>query len=101
VCSRLRIALLPTEASYASADPASHEMFAWRAISTKPGKDGAASVDDWQVKSGWDDDGEKGGAGKVMQVLEREGALDVAVVCSRWYGGTMLGPMFVPSPQAA
>jgi putative IMPACT (imprinted ancient) family translation regulator len=40
-----------------------------------------------------DDDGEKGGALAIMRVLEKEAVLDVAVVCSRWYGGTLLGPM--------
>lgn len=75
-----------------SDDPASHEMFAWRVVSTKAGKDGS-SQDDFVVKSAFDDDGEKMGGQKILSTLEATGALDVAVVCSRWFGGQNLGPV--------
>ncbi|MDA9009472.1 YigZ family protein [Alphaproteobacteria bacterium] len=37
------------------------------------------------------DDGESGAGGVILNVLEGEQALDVAVVVTRWYGGKHLG----------
>lgn len=69
---------------------ADHEMMAFRTMSLKPGKTGLKE-DDWTVKVGSDDDSEKGGGSTIRRLLEDEIAVDVVVVCSRWYGGTMLG----------
>ncbi|GJN94405.1 hypothetical protein Rhopal_007485-T1 [Rhodotorula paludigena] len=69
-----------------------HEMLAWRCLALKPGKSGLESEDDWRVETGQDDDGEKGGANVIRDVLAQEGGVDVAIVVSRLYGGVMLGP---------
>lgn len=39
------------------------------------------------------DDGEQYGGSHLLKVLNEEGTVDVLVVCSRWFGGTMLGPI--------
>lgn len=39
-----------------------------------------------------DDDGEKKGSEAILKVLQDDQVLDVAVVVSRWFGGTMIGP---------
>lgn len=74
-----------------AADEASHEMLAWRCLVPKAGKDGSESEADWMLKTSFDDDGERWGGERILKVLERESAVDVAVVCSRWFGGTMIG----------
>lgn len=74
------------------ADPADHEMMGWRALSVKKGRSGI-SEDDFEVATGADDDGEKNGGSSILKVLEREKALDSCIVISRWFGGTMLGPV--------
>lgn len=66
-----------------------HEMLAWRCLALKPGKSGLESEDDWRVETGQDDDGEKGGANVIRDVLAQEGGVDVAIVVSRLYGGTL------------
>lgn len=38
-----------------------------------------------------DDDGERYGGDRVLKVLNEVGAVDVIVVCARWFGGDMLG----------
>lgn len=38
-----------------------------------------------------DDDGERYGGDRVLKVLNEVGAVDVLVVCARWFGGDMLG----------
>lgn len=38
-----------------------------------------------------DDDGERYGGDRVLKVLNEIGAVDVLVVCARWFGGDMLG----------
>lgn len=38
------------------------------------------------------DDGESGAGGVILNVLESEKAVDVAVIVTRWYGGKHLGP---------
>lgn len=73
-------------------DEASHEMLGWRVLVPKPGKDGTGSGDDWTLKVSSDDDGEKYGGTRILNVLEARKAVDVAVVVSRWFGGTMIGP---------
>ncbi len=64
--------------------PASHEMSAWRCMVLKPGKTGLGGPDDFQLKYGNDDDGEKYGSGKIAKVMQTEGILDAVVVVSRW-----------------
>ncbi|GAA5901593.1 YigZ family protein [Sporobolomyces salmoneus] len=70
-----------------------HEILAWRTMSLKVGKNGLGGEDDWTVKTGGDDDGEKGGSREVQSAIQKEAAVDVAVVVSRLYGGVMLGPV--------
>ncbi|KAF8343054.1 ribosomal protein S5 domain 2-like protein [Cantharellus anzutake] len=73
--------------------PATHEMSAWRCVMLKHGKTGLDGPDDFEEVMGHDDDGETYGSSRVLGVMEKEGVLDAVVVCSRWYGGTMLGPV--------
>ncbi len=40
-----------------------------------------------------EDDGERWGGDRVLKVAQLEGASDVLVVVSRWYGGELLGPV--------
>lgn len=61
-------------------------MLAWRTMSLKVGKNGLGE-DDWTVRTGGDDDGEKGGMREVHSAITKEAAVDVAVVVSRLYGG--------------
>ncbi|KDQ55249.1 hypothetical protein JAAARDRAFT_134366 [Jaapia argillacea MUCL 33604] len=75
------------------AKPASHEITAWRCMVLKEGKSGLEGPDDFEVRSGSDDDGEKYGGAKVLKVMQTEGVLDAVVIVSRWYGGIMLGPI--------
>lgn len=65
---------------------ADHEMYAARFMALRSGKDGTAP-EDWTSKLAGDDDGEKGGSSAIKRCLESSGAVDVAVVVSRWYGG--------------
>lgn len=74
-------------------DPASHNMAAWRFLTLKRGKDGLSGPDDFVVQSGSEDDGEKYGGQKILKAMETNGTVDAVVVCSRWFGGTMLGPV--------
>jgi len=54
------------------------------------------------LKEGSYDDGEKGGGGKVLAVLRRRNVTNIVVIVSRWFGGTMLGPVrFVHITNAA
>lgn len=66
---------------------ADHEMYAWRAVGLKPGKSGLSGEDDWTVKTGSEDDGEKGGGNTIRRAIEEAGGVDVVVVVSRYYGG--------------
>ncbi|KAK7676755.1 hypothetical protein QCA50_020278 [Cerrena zonata] len=72
---------------------ATHEISAWRCMSLKGGKSGLGGPDDFEVASGSDDDGEKYAGGRILKVMQAEGALDAVVIVSRWYGGEMLGPV--------
>ncbi len=60
---------------------ATHHMRAYRFVSTS----GAVSADN-------DDDGEDAAGGRLAALLEAMGACNVLVVCSRWFGGVLLGP---------
>lgn len=72
---------------------ADHEILGWRTMTLKIGKDGlSGDENDWTSKTGGDDDEEKNGSNTIRKCLEEVGAIDVAVVISRYYGGIMLGP---------
>ncbi|KAI0359567.1 ribosomal protein S5 domain 2-like protein [Trametes cingulata] len=73
--------------------PATHEIAAWRCMVLKPGKTGLGGPDDFEVVSGFDEDGEKYAGAKLLKVLTTEGVMDAVVVVSRWFGGEMLGPV--------
>ncbi|GAA6060581.1 hypothetical protein JCM10212_006816 [Sporobolomyces blumeae] len=70
-----------------------HEILAWRTMTLRVGRDGLKGEDDWTVRSGGDDDGEKQGASHVQAAIQASAAIDVAVVVSRLYGGILLGPV--------
>ncbi|EKM53376.1 uncharacterized protein PHACADRAFT_99607 [Phanerochaete carnosa HHB-10118-sp] len=71
---------------------ATHEMYAWRCMVLKQGKTGLGGEEEFEVKQGNEDDGEKFGSARVMKIMQAEGVIDAVVVVSRWYGGEMLGP---------
>ncbi|KAJ3918462.1 ribosomal protein S5 domain 2-type protein [Lentinula edodes] len=71
--------------------PATHEISAYRCMMLKPGKTGLAGPDDFELKTGYEDDGEQWAGIKVLKVMESLAVLDAVVICSRWYGGIMLG----------
>ncbi|KAJ6589820.1 ribosomal protein S5 domain 2-type protein [Mycena vulgaris] len=72
--------------------PASHEMSAWRCMVPKTGCSGLGGAEDFEVREGSADDGERWGGEKILTAMRKQGVIDAAVVVSRWYGGTMLGP---------
>ncbi|KAJ9120021.1 hypothetical protein QFC22_002918 [Naganishia vaughanmartiniae] len=51
------------------------------------------SESDYEAITASSDDGEQYGGAHLLKVLNEEGTVDVLVVCSRWFGGTMLGPI--------
>ncbi|KAJ4497224.1 ribosomal protein S5 domain 2-like protein [Lentinula lateritia] len=73
--------------------PATHEISAYRCMMLKPDKTGLAGPDDFELKTGYEDDGEQWAGIKVLKVMESLAVLDAVVICSRWYlyGGIMLG----------
>ena len=71
------LASLYADQSIASAD---HIIYAYR---TKEGPD---------VVSACSDDGEHGAGNRLVQLLEEEQATDIIVICTRWFGGTHIGP---------
>ncbi|KAI0827985.1 ribosomal protein S5 domain 2-like protein [Trametes gibbosa] len=73
--------------------PATHEIAAWRCMVLSTGKSGLGGPDDFEILSGYDDDGEKYAGGRIQKVMQAEGVIDAVVVVSRWYGGEMLGPV--------
>ncbi|EKD02717.1 hypothetical protein A1Q2_02947 [Trichosporon asahii var. asahii CBS 8904] len=68
-----------------------HRMWACRTLVLKEGRDGTQGEDDYQLLEAMDDDGERYGGDRVLKVLNEVGAVDVIVVCARWFGGDMLG----------
>ncbi|KAF8345996.1 ribosomal protein S5 domain 2-type protein [Amanita rubescens] len=72
--------------------PATHEIAAWRCMVLKPGSTGLCGPDDFELKHGHDDDGEKWAGNKVLKVMEDFAVIDAVVIVSRWYGGVLLGP---------
>jgi putative IMPACT (imprinted ancient) family translation regulator len=71
---------------------ATHEIFAWRCMVLKPGRNGLAGPEDFELVQGSKDDGESWAGGKVLKVMQNLAVIDAVVVVSRWYGGTLLGP---------
>ncbi|KAJ4483492.1 ribosomal protein S5 domain 2-like protein [Lentinula aciculospora] len=71
--------------------PATHEISAYRCMTLKPGRTGLVGPDDFELKTSYDDDGEQWAGIKVLKVMESLAVLDAVVICSRWYGGIMLG----------
>ncbi|CAK5281838.1 unnamed protein product [Mycena citricolor] len=72
--------------------PASHEMSAWRCMVVKQGSTGLGGPEDFEVREGSSDDGERWGGEKILGLMRKQGVLDAVVIVSRWYGGVMLGP---------
>lgn len=64
--------------------PASHEMSAWRCMILKHEKTGLGGPDDFELKTGNEDDGEQYSSGKILKVMQAEGIIDAVVVVSRW-----------------
>lgn len=63
---------------------ATHEMHAWRCMVLIPGRTGLGGPDDFQVRQGNEDDGEKYGSGRILKVMQAEGVIDAVIVVSRW-----------------
>ncbi|KAH8087808.1 ribosomal protein S5 domain 2-like protein [Cristinia sonorae] len=72
---------------------ATHEIAAWRCMVLKSGKSGLGGPEDFELRSGSEDDGEKYAGERVLRTMRSEGAMDAVVIISRWYGGEMLGPV--------
>lgn len=65
---------------------ASHEIAAWRCMALKPGRTGLQGADDdFEVKSGVQDDGENHGGKSALMAMASEAVLDAVVIVSRWY----------------
>lgn len=70
-------------------EDATHKMVAWR----KPSKQRSLrEPGTFLHETGYDDDGESYAGKKLAKVLE-EMNVEGAVVCARWYGGVLLGPV--------
>lgn len=81
--------------------PADHEMLVYRIMALKPGKRGEIDENDWVVKVGVEQDGEDNSGRAMRDAIEDEGGLDVAVVVSRFYGGTLPRTVsFVADPRS-
>ncbi|EIM24190.1 ribosomal protein S5 domain 2-like protein [Wallemia mellicola CBS 633.66] len=73
-----------------------HSITAYRYLGLKPRKSGL-SEDDFTLKSGYDDDGEKYAGKRILEQITTKTpygqTIDALIVVSRWYGGQMLGPI--------
>ncbi|EPQ31265.1 uncharacterized protein PFL1_01450 [Pseudozyma flocculosa PF-1] len=89
------VTLLPPQFANAPANKrgSSHDMYAYRVLSPKRGRAGLTGPDDFALHEEKEDDGEKWGGDRVLRVARDEGASDVLVIVSRWYGGELLGPV--------
>jgi hypothetical protein len=74
----------------------------------KPGKTGLGGPDDFELKTGYDDDGEQWAGikydcvlfsyqslspsflSRILKTMEAQAVLDAVVVCSRWYSRVLL-----------
>jgi putative IMPACT (imprinted ancient) family translation regulator len=63
---------------------ATHEIAAWRYMALKHERSGLGGPDDFELKTGSDDDGENWAGGKVLNVMQAEGVVDAVVIVSRW-----------------
>ena len=63
---------------------ATHEMSAWRCMVLKPGRSGLGGPEDFELRAGSDDDGEKYAGERVLKMMKTEGAMDTVVIISRW-----------------
>ncbi|KAF9228429.1 ribosomal protein S5 domain 2-like protein [Gyrodon lividus] len=70
-----------------------YEISAWRCMVLKAGRTGLGGPDDFELKTGYNDDGEQWAGSKVLKVMQAEGVIDAVVIVSRWFGGTLLGPV--------
>lgn len=68
-----------------------HNMWAYRTLTLIPNRKGTSETD-YTVKEASDDDGERWAGERLIKVMREEGAVDCLVICSRWFGGTLLGP---------
>ncbi|CBQ68969.1 conserved hypothetical protein [Sporisorium reilianum SRZ2] len=97
------VALLPPQ--FANAPPnkrgSSHDMYAYRVLELKRARSGLAGPDDFSLLEDKEDDGERWGGDRVLRVAREQGAADVLVVVSRWYGGELLGPVRFEHIEAA
>ena len=50
----------------------------------KPGSTGLCGPDDFELKHGYDDDGEKWAGDKVLKVMQDLAVIDAVVIVSRW-----------------
>ncbi|KAJ3113443.1 hypothetical protein HDU96_003383 [Phlyctochytrium bullatum] len=71
---------------------ATHNIRAWRYLNLRPGRSGE-SEEDFIVMEGFEDDGEQWAGSKLLKLMQVSGACDCVVVCTRWYGGELLGPV--------
>lgn len=51
----------------------------------KPGSTGLSGPDDFELKGGFDDDGEKWAGNRVLKVMQSQAVIDAVVIVSRWY----------------
>lgn len=58
----------------------------------KPGSSGLSGPDDFEIKCGCDEDGEKWAGNRILKVMQNLAVIDAVVIVSRWYGGILLGP---------
>jgi putative IMPACT (imprinted ancient) family translation regulator len=63
---------------------ATHEIAAWRCMVLKKDQTGLRGPEDFELKTGSDDDGEKWGGEKILKVMQSEGVIDAVVIVSRW-----------------
>lgn len=71
---------------------ATHEMSAWRCMVLKPGRSGLGGPEDFELRAGSDDDGEKYAGERVLKMMKAEGAMDTVVIISRWCVLDMCSP---------
>jgi putative IMPACT (imprinted ancient) family translation regulator len=51
----------------------------------KEGCTGLEGPDDFRLREGNNDDGERWGGERILGVLRKQGIIDAVVVCSRWF----------------
>ncbi len=59
-------------------------------LTLMPNRSGTSDTD-YTTAEDAHDDGERWGGERLGKVLRDEGAADVLLVCSRWFGGTLIG----------